>query len=290
MTSPSRQSRASNLRSTAGSTQPERSLSPLQRRSAEAGFLEIYPRNSTNAPRLLTQLNELLASKQREAEKAACSLGPSQRCQAAAANLQLEVHRQLFDAFIAGFASYSPLLLQIKDAYEERLDASLQCGQDNMHLRAELAAAAATKAGAVKAAGREAAAEIATSRMQLQRRLVEELEKASKAELRAGKLAMQAKQSTANVTVAQAEQAQLQELLAQLTAGKEAGAAQLAKLESWGQIMVGVGGRPAAAADTGRPSAGAGSGDSDAAAQHSQSSGSQAVIGASGNRTLVPVS
>lgn len=76
--------------------------------------LQIYPRNSTNAPRLLTQLNELLASKQREAEKAACSLGPSQRCQAAAANLQLEVHRQLFDAFIAGFASYSPLLLQIK--------------------------------------------------------------------------------------------------------------------------------------------------------------------------------
>lgn len=94
----------------------------------------------------------------------------------------------------------------------------------------------------------------------------------------------------ANVTVAQAEQAQLQELLAQLTAGKEAGAAQLAKLESWGQIMVGGGGRPAAAADTGRPSAGAGSGDSDAAAQHSQSGGSQAVIGASGNRTLVPVS
>ena len=76
--------------------------------------LQIYPRNSTNAPRLLTQLNELLASKQREAEKAACSLGPSQRCQAAAANMQLEVHRQLFDAFIAGFASYSPLLLQIK--------------------------------------------------------------------------------------------------------------------------------------------------------------------------------
>ena len=58
----------------------------------------------------------------------------------------------------------------MQDAYEERLDASLQCGHDNMHLRAELAAAAAAKAGAVKAAGREAAAEIATSRMQLQRR------------------------------------------------------------------------------------------------------------------------
>ena len=58
----------------------------------------------------------------------------------------------------------------LQDAYEERLDASLQCGHDNMHLRAELAAAAAAKAGAVKAAGREAAAEIAASRMQLQRR------------------------------------------------------------------------------------------------------------------------
>ena len=89
---------------------PAANLQPSQNTQA----LQIYPRNSTNAPRLLTQLNELLASKQREAEKAACSLGPSQRCQAAAANLQLEVHRQLFDAFIAGFASYSPLMLQIK--------------------------------------------------------------------------------------------------------------------------------------------------------------------------------
>ena len=147
-------------------------------------------------------------------------------------------------------------------------------------------------------------------------RLVEELEKASKAELRAGKLAMQAKQSRhvpkvrlaprrpptvsvhaacvglllpevvaaghwtgcmhaahtslhccrANVTAAQAEQAQLQELLAQLTTGKEAGAAQLAKLEAWGQIMVEGGGRPAAAAGTGRLSAGAGPGDTGTAA------------------------
>ena len=94
----------------------------------------------------------------------------------------------------------------------------------------------------------------------------------------------------ANVALAQVEQAQLQELLAQLTAGKEAGAAQLAKLEAWGQIMVAGGGRHAAAADTGRMSAGAGPGGSGAANLHSQPSGSQAVTGTSGNSTLVPVS
>ena len=92
------------------------------------------------------------------------------------------------------------------------------------------------------------------------------------------------------MTMAQAEQAQLQELLAQLTAGKEAGAAQLAKLEAWGQITVGGGGRPAAAADTSRLSAGAGPEDTGAAALRSQSSSSQAVIGTSGISTLVHVS
>ena len=74
-----------------------------------------------------------------------------------------------------GFSPISGHCSALQDAYEERLDASLQSGQDNMHLRAELAAAAATKAGAVKAAGREAAAEIATSRMQLQRRCARDL-------------------------------------------------------------------------------------------------------------------
>ena len=93
-----------------------------------------------------------------------------------------------------------------------------------------------------------------------------------------------------NVTLAQAEQAQLQELLGQLTTGKEAGAAQLAKLEAWGQIMVGGGGRPAAAADTGRLSAGAGPRDTGAAALQPQPSGSQPVVGTSGNSTLVHVS
>ena len=76
--------------------------------------LQVFPRNNTRPPKLLERLQEQLASDLRAAERAACSLAPSDRNPTAAANLRLDVHRRLFDSFIGGFAAYKPILVRIK--------------------------------------------------------------------------------------------------------------------------------------------------------------------------------
>lgn len=57
----------------------------------------------------------MLAHKMCAAEIAVdANLVPGQRNPAAAECLKLDVYRQLFEAFIEGFAAYKPLLMQIK--------------------------------------------------------------------------------------------------------------------------------------------------------------------------------
>ena len=57
----------------------------------------------------------------------------------AASNLVLDAHRQVFEAFIHSFTTYRPLLLGIKEAYEEALQDALASQAENIHMKAQLA-------------------------------------------------------------------------------------------------------------------------------------------------------
>ncbi len=55
------------------------------------------------------------------------------------ANLVLDAHRQVFEAFIHSFTTYRPLLLKVRAAYEEALQDALTSQADNIHMKAQLA-------------------------------------------------------------------------------------------------------------------------------------------------------
>ena len=69
------------------------------------------------------------------------------RSSLATANLVLDAHRQVFEAFIHSFTTYRPLLLKIRGAYEEALQDALNSQADNIHMKAQLAALNQRKAG-----------------------------------------------------------------------------------------------------------------------------------------------
>lgn len=69
------------------------------------------------------------------------------RSSLATANLVLDAHRQVFEAFIHSFTTYRPLLLKIRGAYEEALQDALNSQADNIHMKAQLAALHQRKAG-----------------------------------------------------------------------------------------------------------------------------------------------
>ena len=77
--------------------------------------LQVYPKNNVRRPKLLEQLQDMLAHTMCAAEMAVdANLVPGQRNPDAAACLKLDVCRQVLDAFIDGFAAYRPLLIQVK--------------------------------------------------------------------------------------------------------------------------------------------------------------------------------
>ncbi|KAA6423704.1 MAG: hypothetical protein FRX49_06275 [Trebouxia sp. A1-2] len=130
---------------------------------------QVYPKNNIRRPKLLEQLLDMLAHKMCAAEMIVdANLVPGQRNPDAAVCLKLDVYREIFEAFIDGFAAYRPLLAQVKDAYDTALQQGLQCALENMDLRSELAAAANVQAQAVSLARAESAAEAAASKLHLQ--------------------------------------------------------------------------------------------------------------------------
>merc|ERR1719284_1937139 len=103
-----------------------------------------------------------------------------------AANLRLDAHRQVFEAFIQAFTTYRPLLRRIKDEYEQVLDDGLRASHENIVMRAELAVSEQRKHRAVEEARAEAAASAAALRAELHARLMEAEERAKNAESREG--------------------------------------------------------------------------------------------------------
>jgi len=76
---------------------------------------QVYPKNNIRRPKLLEQLQDMLAHKMCAAEMIVdANLVPGQRNPDAAVCLKLDVYREIFEAFIDGFAAYRPLLTQVK--------------------------------------------------------------------------------------------------------------------------------------------------------------------------------
>lgn len=76
---------------------------------------QVYPKNNIRRPKLLEHLQDMLAHKMCAAEMMVdANLVPGQRNPDAAVCLKLDVYREIFEAFIDGFAAYRPLLTQVK--------------------------------------------------------------------------------------------------------------------------------------------------------------------------------
>lgn len=98
------------------------------------------PRAAGSRPPVLlqtleTQLLEAANSASRQA-----SAGPhQQRDPKLAANLSLDVHRQVFQTFISGFGeAYQPLLTEIQEAFDAAVQQGLQDALENSTLRQQL--------------------------------------------------------------------------------------------------------------------------------------------------------
>ena len=143
--------------------------------------LQVYPRAGSKQPRLLTNLEQMLSEKLRANERMVS--GPSHgKGSKSAANLRLDAHRQVFEAFVQAFATYKPLLSRIKNEYDAILDDSLRSAHENVVMRAELAIAEQRKNRAVEEARAETAARATALRAELQAHLMDAEERTRAAE------------------------------------------------------------------------------------------------------------
>ncbi|KAL3144005.1 hypothetical protein ABBQ32_003813 [Trebouxia sp. C0010 RCD-2024] len=103
-------------------------------------FPQSHTLSQPQQPILLQNLHAFLAEKLQMADRLQLAYSQPDRSSLATANLVLDAHRQVFEAFIHSFTTYRPLLLKIRGAYEEALQDALACQADNIHMKAQLAA------------------------------------------------------------------------------------------------------------------------------------------------------
>ncbi|WIA11474.1 hypothetical protein OEZ85_011588 [Tetradesmus obliquus] len=123
----------------------------------EVGFIEVFPpRAAGSRPPVLLQTLEAQLLEATNAAARSASAGPhQQRDPNIAANLSLDAHRQVFQTFIDGFGVYGPLLSQVKQGFDQAIEAGLKDALDNSNLRLQLLTARQEQASATSAAKAE---------------------------------------------------------------------------------------------------------------------------------------
>ncbi|KAA6419058.1 MAG: hypothetical protein FRX49_11021 [Trebouxia sp. A1-2] len=116
---------------------------------SEISFSQLDSRRRQQQPILLMNLQAFLAEKLQMADRLQAAYGQQDRSSLTTANLVLDAHRQVFEAFIHSFTTYRPLLLKVRAAYEEALQDALTSQADNIHMKAQLAVLHQRKANAV---------------------------------------------------------------------------------------------------------------------------------------------
>lgn len=98
------------------------------------------PRSAASRPPVLLQTLQAQLLQAKSAASRLAGAGPSQpRDASLAANLDLDVHRQVFQAFIDGFSeAYAPLLRQVKGVLEAGIQQGLADALENGELRTQL--------------------------------------------------------------------------------------------------------------------------------------------------------
>ncbi|DBA77600.1 TPA: hypothetical protein ACH3X1_009400 [Trebouxia sp. C0004] len=140
---------------------------------SEISFSQLDSQRSQQQPVLLVNLQAFLAEKLQMADRLQAAYGLQDRSSLTTANLVLDAHRQVFEAFIHSFTTYRPLLLKVRAAYEEALQDALTSQADNIHMKAQLAVLHQRKADAIdkaRGSGNDAAV---SGRGALYERLVE---------------------------------------------------------------------------------------------------------------------
>mmetsp|Transcript_34236 Transcript_34236/g.75969 ORF Transcript_34236/g.75969 Transcript_34236/m.75969 type:complete len:325 (-) Transcript_34236:581-1555(-) len=114
---------------------------PVNGNPQEPGFLEVFPRVASRPPKLLQEIEAILADRLRSNDKAVSTapIVTKERDPRMAANLFLDAHRQAFAAFVQGFSTYTPLLAGIQAEFEATLNEGLRCTSENVELRVRIA-------------------------------------------------------------------------------------------------------------------------------------------------------
>lgn len=150
--------------------------------SSHLCVLQIFPRNATETPALLSSIERNIAAAtftanaqsvplhrragpttSRAASPDAPRAAPQAQAAAAAApgrafasgvgaNTSFQVYSKALDEFIAGFPTYEPLMREIKGELDNAVDAAVRCATENVELRRRNTEAQRARAAAVEAA------------------------------------------------------------------------------------------------------------------------------------------
>lgn len=136
--------------------------------------LQIFPRNATETPALLSSIERNIASATHDAHAHSVPLhrraGPTASCTAApstapaagpsghgcgpatSANTAFRIYSKALDEFIAGFPSYMPLMREIKQELDAAVNDAVRCAIENVSLRRQSTEARRARAAAVEGA------------------------------------------------------------------------------------------------------------------------------------------
>ncbi|KAG1675143.1 hypothetical protein FOA52_003366 [Chlamydomonas sp. UWO 241] len=163
-----------------------------------------YGGDSALAPRLLARLEALLEEKLSLVDR----VGSASKG-FAATQMRTDAYRQVFDAFLHSFTTYRSLLMRVKHAYDAALDDALASVYDNVHMRAELAAAEEMMDTCVAEAKSKALDDAAVMRQELQDQYQQQERVAGEAEARCRAAETSISSARSSISALRAEAASL---------------------------------------------------------------------------------
>jgi len=127
----------------------------------------------------------------------------------AATQMRTDAYRQVFDAFLHSFTTYRSLLVRVKHVYDSALDDALASVYDNVHMRAELAAAEQMLDACMAEAQAKALDDAAAMRQELQDQYQQQEHVALEAEARCRSAEDHISAARRSIAVLRAEAAEL---------------------------------------------------------------------------------
>eukprot|EP00892_Ulva_mutabilis_P008541 jgi/Ulvmu1/6059/UM027_0037.1 len=191
--------------------------------STDFGYVEIFPRNATETPALLSSIERHIAAASYDANSAAvpqhvraaltaapaAAGSPGAARASLSANAAFNIYSQALDEFIAGFPSYAQLMREIKGELDGAVNDAVRCAKENVALRQQRTEARRAREAAVEEAYKKAAAAAGDFRRNVHKKLIALEERQIDAQRRAVTAAARSHSLSADITAARRDVARL---------------------------------------------------------------------------------